>query len=203
MKRKYPLEAGEKFGLLTVITDLGLTYAGSKSSYGTRRVRVVCGCGTEKVVSAYNLTNGSTMSCGCTMYQVSGLKNRSEAGAKYGSAFVIVRNRYIQNSRRRKGLGFHLNDDLFYELTQRPCLYCGAAPSQVQVSRNTTDESFVYNGVDRLDSSVGYVPENCVTCCGICNVAKLDRSPEEFVEHCNKVTSHQKFNERQQAKENK
>ena len=40
---------------------------------------------------------------------------------------------------------------------------------------------------DRLDSDIGYIIENVVPCCKICNYGKLEMSPEEYIEHCRKV----------------
>jgi hypothetical protein len=36
------------------------------------------------------------------------------------------------------------------------------------------------NGVDRIDSSIGYLPENVVPCCGLCNWMKGDQTQAEF-----------------------
>ena len=39
-----------------------------------------------------------------------------------------------------------------------------------------------YNGVDRVDNSLGYIKENCVACCKICNNAKSTLSISEWQE---------------------
>jgi len=36
------------------------------------------------------------------------------------------------------------------------------------------------NGLDRVDSSKGYIKDNVVTCCENCNRAKLDLTQQEF-----------------------
>lgn len=38
---------------------------------------------------------------------------------------------------------------------------------------------YTYNGVDRLDSSMGYTPDNCVPCCWECNNMKGASLTEE------------------------
>lgn len=48
----------------------------------------------------------------------------------------------------------------------------------------------VANGIDRKDSNVGYIFENCVTCCSTCNRAKGKLTEEEFVSMCQKVVLH-------------
>jgi hypothetical protein len=40
--------------------------------------------------------------------------------------------------------------------------------------------NYIYNGIDRIDSSIGYILSNCRPCCRTCNVAKSDLSETEF-----------------------
>lgn len=54
------------------------------------------------------------------------------------------------------------------ELTTQPCYYCGAEPK----ARN---KYLFRNGLDRIDSSRGYIKSNCVPCCRDCNIMKMDR----------------------------
>ncbi len=51
------------------------------------------------------------------------------------------------------------------------------------------------NGVDRVDSSRGYVKDNVVSCCKHCNLAKRDRTAEDFIKHCRKVVLRQETRE--------
>jgi hypothetical protein len=39
---------------------------------------------------------------------------------------------------------------------------------------------WVYNGIDRIDSSAGYVPSNVVPCCHDCNFMKGSLGYDEF-----------------------
>lgn len=47
-----------------------------------------------------------------------------------------------------------------------------------------------YSGIDRLDNSKGYSPDNCVPACQSCNFAKLDQSVEAFLEWAKRVQHH-------------
>jgi hypothetical protein len=40
--------------------------------------------------------------------------------------------------------------------------------------------SFTYSGIDRIDSSIGYIEGNVVSCCSKCNTAKSDMPFDEF-----------------------
>lgn len=93
---------------------------------------------------------------------IKGKKARSSAEYK----FVIYR-----NSAKKKHLVFTLTLEEFRKLVSIPCNYCGGTPY----------------GIDRLDSKMGYVKENCVSCCTMCNWMKNSYSVEEFVAQCEKI----------------
>lgn len=79
-----------------------------------------------------------------------------------------------KRSANDKNLEFGLAYDVFDEIVKTPCYYCGT----------TQDKGF--NGIDRQNSEVGYVTDNCVSCCQMCNYMKGSLSVDAFlgrVEH--------------------
>jgi hypothetical protein len=74
---------------------------------------------------------------------------------------------------KKRGLNFELTFEEFMGFWQVPCYYCGASIETV--------------GIDRLDSAVGYVLNNAVSCCSACNTAKSDYSVQEFIARCKAV----------------
>src|SRR5208282_755064 len=74
------------------------------------------------------------------------------------------------------------------KLTQLPCNYCGELPSR---TKTMTGEVFSYNGIDRVDSSRGYVRRNVVSCCSICNRAKSDSPVEVFLAWATRIAAYQ------------
>lgn len=42
-------------------------------------------------------------------------------------------------------------------------------------------KSFLFNGIDRMDSKLGYSDSNCVPCCGAANFAKRRMPYSDFV----------------------
>jgi len=78
--RLIPLEAGEKFNMLTVVemTEAPATINTNRGSY----YRCKCDCGNEYVVSRYDLTTGKMKSCGCKRNKI--LKNM-----KFGKLTVL------------------------------------------------------------------------------------------------------------------
>lgn len=85
----------------------------------------------------------------------------------------------FRGSAMRKGLAFELTlDTLLTAFWQKPCHYCGDPIETV--------------GIDRVDSSKGYVPGNMVPCCSMCNFMKLTSSREDFIAKCKQVTKYRK-----------
>jgi hypothetical protein len=56
----------------------------------------------------------------------------------------------------------------------------------------------IYNGIDRMNSTLGYTPVNTVPCCKVCNFTKGARSYEEFAIWISNITNNlyniEKFN---------
>jgi hypothetical protein len=84
---------------------------------------------------------------------------------------------YVRNSRKR-AREFKLTQEEVSELIQKNCEYCGAGPSNLKRSRNRRsrrfNEGFLYNGIDRKDSAIGYILSNVVPCCSRCNQIKTN-----------------------------
>ena len=87
-----------------------------------------------------------------------------------------LRVRAIRRSARSRNHLWELPEDLAQDLVNGRCHYCGY-------------KSEILNGIDRVDSSVGYTPENSVSCCGFCNRAKREFPVERFLNWINHVRS--------------
>lgn len=84
-------------------------------------------------------------------------------------------NRYItyQSNAKHKDRNFNLSEDEFVKMSQQPCVYCGG------YSDTYNGEQF--NGIDRIDSSLGYSIDNCVSCCATCNRMKMDLNVNDWI----------------------
>jgi hypothetical protein len=82
-----------------------------------------------------------------------------------------------------RNISFTITKEFFTEIISQNCFYCGQKPIETQFSKslNRTDTKFLHNGVDRLDSKLGYTIENCVSCCGMCNLMKNKFSVKDFL----------------------
>jgi hypothetical protein len=179
---------GQRFGRLLVIKRV--------EKEGYRRGRPVfwlcqCDCtGKEIVTRTNNLTSGQTKSCGCSW-----LTHTSKIKKEWGiSAFNIVFRHYKQSARKKKLL-FELSKDIFKNLTQQKCHYCGREPSQICKSACNNGD-FIYNGIDRKNSSLGYIENNIIPCCWDCNRSKGTLSYDEFMIWISRVYNYSKENNR-------
>lgn len=101
---------------------------------------------------------------------------------------------------------FTISLERFASKCHEPCHYCGrknqnnlSVKSRGRVGGYVV-KNFRYNGLDRVDNSLGYTEENTVPCCAICNRAKNSMSYDEFVEWIDGLikfrTQGEKLNER-------
>lgn len=87
-----------------------------------------------------------------------------------------------------KGIDFELTIQEFEQITKQNCAYCNVEPSQMyQTGWHDAPEIYVYNGIDRIDSSSGYVATNCLPCCVVCNRMKNSHDQTFFIQHIKKI----------------
>lgn len=152
---------GQVYGRLTI---LGKSSKRGKTRdiYWTCR----CSCGNIKDINGYSIRSGSTSSCGCLRLDVI----RKPPGE---AALNKLFGQYLRSAKNR-GLVFDISKDLFQKLVTSKCYYCGDIPNKL-------------NGIDRIDSSNGYIEENCRSCCKTCNTMKWNLKEHEFIKHIEKI----------------
>jgi hypothetical protein len=162
----------KKFGCQTL-----LSLAIAKDSKRNRvYFNCICDCGWKSILRLDYLKNipKKCRFCNIDFYSLN-LDPLKEA-----SAFNEIFGHYRGGAKAR-GLEFSLTKSDFKNITSKNCDYCNCKPA-LRLSRNGKS-SYVCNGVDRIDSTKGYVLDNCVPCCTKCNLMKLDLSLEEFKAH--------------------
>lgn len=142
-----------------------------------------CDCGNEKIIQAANVSSGNTKSCGC-------LSEETKRARLFPEHKGVINHLILQYKRhaRNREFDFNLTYDEFANLIGQNCHYCGLPPSNIKRTKNCK-EGFIYSGVDRLDSSLGYYLENSVPSCAICNRAKNDLSVAEFRDWVSKLSA--------------
>ena len=152
---------GQKFGLLAIMERSG------SNKLGKATWLCICECGNKSVVAGPALRSGRVKSCGC-------LHKLSKGEASFNSLLYSMQ----RTARRRKYL-WQLTKDQVYTVTKQQCYYCGTKPNQVHFPLGC-NESYTYNGIDRVDNDKGYTIDNIVPCCQSCNTSKNTKTTEEF-----------------------
>lgn len=93
---------------------------------------------------------------------------------------------YLKNAKRRN-IVWGLTKDQFIQLIKNNCTYCGTEPTTTTYKHK---DSLTHNGIDRIDNTMGYTPENSVSCCTTCNYAKNSMSMEQFREWIKRIYAH-------------
>ena len=159
---------GKKFGRWTVI----------KRSFPNKGEQPVwlckCDCGKEKIVMGNSLRKGDSKSCGCLSNELKSARRKLDSGL--ANMRTVIR-QYKANAKRR-GVGWNLTEEQFKEITQKDCFYCGEKPNNL--TKQICNGEYIYNGIDRIDNTKGYVIDNIVPCCRRCNRAKDISTLQEY-----------------------
>lgn len=173
---------GRRFGRLIVVSRA------ENDRWGAARWLCRCDCGLERTVSGNNLQRGMTRSCWCLRREAS----RDRKFLPWGEAARKQIYLSYQARAAKKGLPWNLTEEEFCTLMSGDCRYCGCAPFLIRTLKSGS--AFIYNGIDRKDSSKGYVKDNVVTCCKTCNYAKHSLSQTEFAAWVKRTAAHLSIN---------
>ena len=185
---------GETFNYLTIIEYIPIKKTYLNKERGERIVRVAyykcrCVCGNEKIIASSSVINGSIKSCGCKKKElcVNAVKKHYEIFSD------PVERRLFGSYKKEKRRIFSLSFDDFKKLVNSNCHYCGSEPFLLRGNK-TKSKTKLLNGIDRIDSSIGYEINNCVPCCIICNRAKNAMSLEDFISWIKKISKYKFWN---------
>lgn len=169
-----PKFIGKRFERLLVI---GFTH-----KKGRNKWNCICDCGKKIQTTPNKLFSGHTKSCGCLHDEtIRKFREPGESGA------LKLFKSYQSDAKKRK-IEFKLNYKDFKKITSNNCTYCGLPPKYVSYIKAKTNYSYyLYNGIDRIDSSKGYYLDNVETCCKICNTMKWDLSKKIFLKHLKRM----------------
>lgn len=157
-------------------------YKKSKLNMKIPFVKCKCSCGETTSVNLNRIIRGSTKNCGCVNHRC----------IEPGLAMIKhIFSGYVKKAKAR-GLKFDLTIEQFLEFSKKNCAYCDKGPSNLAKGRNG---DFVYNGIDRIDSSLGYFEGNMVACCNNCNRMKTSHSLEDFKSMIKRIYDHMKLGE--------
>lgn len=178
MSARY-IQPNQIFGNLTTIE-----YDSSKQAW-----KCLCKCGKISYRNSTSLKKAKYPSCGCKRNIKNTLPNMLSLKRSVMLTYKI--------NARKKNLVFNLDELQTFDLLSKDCIYCGTPPSNQirtrkrkgRLYRPDRISIFKYNGIDRIDSKIGYTLENCVPCCVICNISKNDMSFTDWKLWISKVYS--------------
>lgn len=181
MTRQQRLE-GIKFNRLTV-----------KEYMGKGLWRCECECGNEVTTVSSTLKSGNTKSCGCYKLEkfVASRKGVSPTGRLPGNDGLW--NQVYRKTKKNatvRDINWELTVEDVKRLGQQQCSYCASGGSNVvkdPIGHGTRELRF--NGIDRLDSNLGYTLNNVCACCKTCNLAKHIMGVNEFYQWVLRVAS--------------
>lgn len=169
---------GQKFGALTPFQKQG------KTAYGKTIWLCKCDCGKITKAVVGHLKNGSRVSCGCRI-------NRKHYLLDIKDLCVNDKYKQYHKNAKKRNYKFEITKEDFKNLIYRNCHYCNSEPSNYfyikSKNRQTYENLVYYSGIDRIDNNKGYIINNCVPCCKICNIMKSSLSQKEFYEHIEKI----------------
>lgn len=84
--------------------------------------------------------------------------------------------RVYRTEAANRDIPFDLSLDEFTAYWQKPCTYCGRAIDTI--------------GIDRIDNTTGYTPDNIASCCSECNYSKRGSSLMQWVAHMKRVLAY-------------
>lgn len=157
-ERKFIDLTGQRFGLLLVIGE-----STPAKSHEARWKCVCVSCGRESLVGGWDIRNRT--SCRC--------RKLSEVVR----AFSVAMGRYKFRA-KKMGKKFDLTSEQFAKIIQQPCVY---HPEHTRSEIAYRGKKYLRVGLDRLNNDEGYVIGNVLPACSDCNVARMDKTFDEFL----------------------
>jgi 5-methylcytosine-specific restriction endonuclease McrA len=122
---------------------------------------------------AYNAEHREGIAAYAKVYHAEHREGRAAYVKAHRNTNMDARIGQYKYSAKKRGLRWAISRARAIELFDGDCHFC--------LKPATFEER---SGIDRIDSSVGYVEGNVQSCCTECNLAKGTRSDGAYAEHC-------------------
>ena len=136
------------------------------------KYRCICNtCKEYKIITYETLKNkkGKFRGCVCPSLNIKSSQNYVYTAYKIAA--------------KKRGYAFDISFEYFIELCEKPCFYCGKEKSNVRKVDDKFKAEWFYNGIDRKNNNLGYINNNVVSCCKLCNKIKSALDYNEFIDH--------------------
>ena len=164
---------GQRFGRLIALEFVRL------DRFGKAIWKVHCDCGREKEINASGMKAGIVISCGC--YK----RERMSTGYKdiSGSYWRKVHKMALQ-----RGYEFTITMEQAWDIFLKQEKKCALSGISLEMWPDNNKYYLQTASLDRIDSNVGYIPENLQWVHKRVNFLKRDYSEEELVYWCRLIT---------------
>ena len=170
------------------------------------KVEIICSvCGNTILISKERISrhSGKCLSCSAKVHWLNDDYREKQRKAHLGiipyskleyseSSFKYLYKSYKKGAEKRK-LTFNLSEDFFRKITKQNCYYCGREPEQFRKYYGKINGYWIYNGIDRIDNTIGYEESNVVPACKYCNFAKQKLHLNDFLRLVKKIYEHKQL----------
>ena len=169
---------GYKVGSLTVIKFLEEKRLESGKRYDHYYL-CRCTCGRygpfiRRVLKSKPVVTSNTICCTeCRKERLKGNRVAIKYDNDLDRHIGIVYSNYKSKCNKKKWK-FDLSFNEFKDLVLKECWYCGLKPNnhrKLKIGPKSYSRENL-SGIDRIDSTIGYIVNNCRPCCEGCNLAK-------------------------------
>lgn len=182
MKPKIKMQEGERFG--------SLVFTGKKQISGEGRSRrwlgeFLCDCGNTSFIRIDCVKCGNNRSCGCKSPNRNYKQKRQTLANDY--PFYVLLTLFRKNSKKRN-LSFDLTiEDLKSQYSRQngKCFYTHKPLTLPENFLRIFDPTVA--SIDRIDSTIGYLPQNIQFTTKMINIMKQTLSHQEFIQLCGEV----------------
>ena len=133
-------------------------------------------CGKRKFLSQYNMVKEGKYCAHC--------RDCYNAKARVRPLTISKAIRERKRDARKRDISWGLSDQECEALLCGNSSYCGCQPSH----NERVGKSI--NGIDRIDSTLGYLTGNVVSCCFRCNLMKRELTVEQFKAQIKAICTH-------------
>ena len=182
MKKKLINEIGNKYGKLIVI-DRAKEKPWDKK--GNANWLCQCNCGETKEITGYNLRNGHSKSCGCSVHNTKSNHKRWNGYEEISRTFFSA----IKDGARHRNLTFDISIEDIWNLFLKQNRKCALSGLELILPQKCKDNTHTAS-LDRIDSTKGYIRGNIQWIHKDLNVMKMDLPEEKFFDYCKLVYEH-------------
>ena len=146
---------------------------------GTEKPCLKC-CRTLPIEEFYMAKKTGVYSSRCKKCDLIHYRERFDSSYKKRAILLV---NYAKQGSRKRGIQFSITkDDVIHQFEQQcgKCYYSGRLLTFAAGDENVMS-------IDRIDSSLGYTPNNIVICCWRINKMKNTCSSNEFLELCRDI----------------